>query len=141
MFDEPEAVVAEVAAVAAALASPAAAVDDHDRIERIRALDVLAAGAAAARAAVITEFVESQQAAQRAAGRDAGRYGRREVGISEQVALARGVSPATGARQVMAARTLVRELPRTHRLLAAGRISEWTATLVVNGSAGLDAED
>lgn len=128
--------------MAAALASPAPAVDDHERIERIKVLDGLVAAAAAARAVEVTEFAESQQALQRASLRtDHGPDGwsrRRPVGVAEQVALARGVSPATGARQVAAARTLVRELPRTHRLLATGRISEWTATLVVSGSKGLD---
>lgn len=145
MFENRCGVVDEVAAVAAALASPAVAVDDHERIERIKVLDGLAAAVAAARAVEISDFAESQQAAQRAVlatDRDGGPVRRRRVvGIAEQVALARGVSPATGARHVAAARTLVRELPRTHRLLASGRISEWTATLVVTGSTGLDTDD
>lgn len=124
--------------MAAALACPASAADDHERIERIKALDCLAAAAAAARAVEVTDFVESQEAARRVLAPAERVHASRAVGVAEQVALARCVSPATGARQVSAARVLVRGLPRTHRLLAAGRISEWTATLVVAGSRGLD---
>lgn len=144
MFENASCVVGEVASVAAALAAPARAVDDHERIERIKALDGLAAAVAAARAVEITDFTDSQHARQRTAFAGDGTGGpprsARSVGVAEQVALARGVSPATGARQVSAARTLVRDLPRTHRLLASGRISEWTATLVVTGSKGLDRD-
>lgn len=121
-------VVDELTAVADSLGRLARSGGDAERIDRIAALDRIEAAAAAARAVEIADFADSQLADQAACGVPARRRGR---GIAEQVAFARKVSPTTAAKHLSFARTLTRDLPQTHALLAAGQISEWVAKLVV----------
>lgn len=123
----PAPVVSTVRAMLAELGSLPAARSDHERVERIRAIDTLVAAAGAARAREVAEFCASQVAEQRAAGVPERRLG---VGVAEQVALARGMSPAAGRRYVAFARRLVATLPETHAAMRRGQVSEWTASLV-----------
>ena len=61
-------------------------------------------------------------------------------GIAAQVALARRDSPARGSRHLGLARALTGEMPHTMEHLAAGRITEWRATIVCRETAVLDVE-
>ena len=121
-------VVDELTAVADSLGRLARSGGDAERIDRIAVLDRIEAAAAAARAVEIADFADSQLADQAACGVPARRRGR---GIAEQIAFARKISPTTAAKHLSFARTLTRDLPQTHALLAAGQISEWVAKLVV----------
>ncbi|MBA2560093.1 MAG: DUF222 domain-containing protein [Propionibacteriales bacterium] len=122
----------ELTLIVARLGRLSAAGGDEERIDRIALLDKIQA--AAALAVEIASFEASQLAEQRGRGVTARRLGH---GIAEQVALARKVSPATGARQICFSRTLTREMPRTHQLLSRGEISEWVATLAVRETRAL----
>lgn len=62
-------------------------------------------------------------------------------GVAEQVALARRESPAQGSRHLGLAKALVREMPHALAALAAGEISEWTATVAVRETACLAVDD
>jgi hypothetical protein len=117
---------------------PASVDDDAARIDVIAELERLRSAVAAAQARVTEQFAVSQEAANRALGFEA-RAARR--GVPEQVGLARRVSPASASRQVSQAKTLVRELPHTLKLLQAGMVSELVAALVVNETGVLSAED
>ncbi|MGP9662557.1 HNH endonuclease [Arthrobacter sp. AOP36-C1-22] len=62
------------------------------------------------------------------------------AGVHTQVALARSESPHAGHRLVGMAQAVVNEMPHAHHSLATGRLSEWRATLLVQETACLDAE-
>lgn len=113
------------------------AATDHDRIELIAALERLKGAAAAAQARVTFAFDRSQRAEQADLGVPSSEQGQ---GVASQVALARHDSPARGGRHLGLARALVAEMPRTLQELAAGRISEWRATILVRETAVLSAE-
>lgn len=127
-----------VLAVAADLARLAPDIDDPARIDLIRALEVLKAAAAAAQARASADLDVSQRAEQAAAGVPAAERGR---GVAAQVALARRDSPHRGARHLGLAKALVGEMPGTLAALAAGRISEWRATILVRETAVLTRAD
>jgi hypothetical protein len=113
------------------------ALSDAERVEFLRAVEELKAAGAAAQAQVTVAFESSQRAAQAAAGVPARRQGR---GITEQVALARRVSPDQASTCVGLAKGLVVEMPHTLAALRAGRLSEWRATLLVRETACLTRE-
>jgi 5-methylcytosine-specific restriction endonuclease McrA len=110
---------------------------DSDRIDLLTALEALKGAAAAAQARVTVAFDASQQAAQSLQGVPPSELGK---GVASQVALARHDSPVKGGRHLGLARALVQEMPYTLRALAAGRISEWRATIMVRETAVLSAE-
>lgn len=118
------------------LGSLGPAADDAERVDRIALLDAVKSAAGATQAFEISEFERSQLAEQRARGVPYQKLGR---GIAEQVALARKVSPSTGARQLAFATALCRQLPATKRMLATGQISEWVAQIMVRETAELSA--
>jgi hypothetical protein len=116
-----------VRAWAARLASGVGLLSDAERVEFLRAVEELKAAGAAAQAAGDGGVRRLQRAAQAAAGCRRGDRGR---GITEQVALARRVSPDQASTCVGVAKALV-EMPHTLAALRAGRLSEWRATLLV----------
>ena len=111
--------------------------DDAERVDQIGLLESIKGAAAAAQARVTVAFDASQRAAQAAHGIPARERGR---GVAAQVALARRDSPARGSRHLGLARALASEMPRTMAHLAAGRISEWRATIMCRETAVLDVE-
>ena len=130
------AMLARLGALADAPTEPGAGVPDAARIDRIALMERLRAALAAAQHTEMVGFARSQVEVQIADGSlDPKRVGR---GIADQVALACGVSPFTGSRRLGVARALHAELPETRALLATGRISEDTATLVVSQTRHLD---
>lgn len=112
-------------------------VDDAERIDQLSPLESLKGAASAAQARVTVAFDSSQREFQAAAGVPARERGR---GVAAQVALARRDSPARGSRHLGLARALTGEMPRTMEHLAAGRITEWRATIVCRETAVLDVE-
>ncbi len=124
----------EVAAFLERLPALDIAVPDAERIEVIGLLESIKAAAAGAQARVAVAFADSQQAARAAEGVPARR---RDRGVAAQVGLARRESPSRGGRHLGLARALTGELPHTMAHLAAGRVSEWRATLVARETASL----
>lgn len=112
-------------------------VDDGERIDQLALLESIKGAAAAAQARVSVAFDASQRAAQAVAGVPARERGR---GVASQLALARRDSPSRGSRHLGLAKALVGEMPHTMAHLAAGRTSEWRATLVCRETAVLDVE-
>jgi hypothetical protein len=112
--------------------------EDAARVDVTAALEKLKAAASAAQLDVITDFAASQAEAKKAMGFKA-RHAMR--GVPEQVGLATRTSPSAAARQVSRARTLREHLPDTFALLRTGEVSEFVATLVVNETSHLDADD
>jgi len=112
-------------------------VDDAERIDQLSLLESIKGAASAAQARVTVAFDSSQRETQAAAGVPARERGR---GVAAQVALARRDSPARGSRHLGLARALTGEMPHTMEHLAAGRITEWRATIVCRETAVLDVE-
>ncbi len=112
-------------------------VDDTERIDQLSLLESIKGAASAAQARVTVSFDSSQREAQAATGVPARERGR---GVAAQVALARRDSPSRGSRHLGLARALTGEMPHTMEHLAAGRITEWRATIVCRETAVLDVE-
>jgi hypothetical protein len=111
---------------------------DALRIDRIAVLERLRGALAAAHHTEMVAFAQSQVEKQIADNTlDPRTVGR---GIGDQIGLACKVSPFTGSRRLGVARALHAHLPATRALLAAGRISEDIATLVVTQTSHLNAE-
>lgn len=111
---------------------------DAGCIDLIRSLEELTCAAAAAQAAVTADFDASQRADQAARGVPAARQGR---GVAAQIALARRESPHRGQQHLGLARVLRDELRHTMAAFAAGKITEWKATLMARETACLSLRD
>jgi uncharacterized protein DUF222 len=109
---------------------------DAVRIDRIALLEKIKAAATALQMAESVRFAQSQAEAQLADGVHPERIGR---GVADQLGLACRVSGFAAARRLGMARALWFELPETYRLLTAGQISEYVASLVVTETRHLDA--
>jgi hypothetical protein len=110
-------------------------VPDRVRIDRIARLEKIKAAAAALQIAESVRFAQSQAEAQLAADVHPDKIGR---GVADQLGLACQVSGFEAARRLGAARALWFDLPETYRLLVAGAISEYVASLVVTETRHLD---
>jgi hypothetical protein len=110
-------------------------VPDAVRIDRIARLEKIKAAAAALQMAESVRFAQSQVAVQLAADVHPDKIGR---GIADQLGLACRISGFEAARRLGVARALWSDLPGTHRLLVAGEISEYVASLVVTETRHLD---
>jgi hypothetical protein len=142
-----DAVLAGIAdGVADCARTDAGLVPDAMRIDRIARLEKIKAAAAALQAAESVRFAQSQAEQQLAADVHPDKIGRRERqrairhGIADQLGLACKVSGFEAARRLGRARALWFELPETYRLLVAGQISEYVASVVVTETRHLDAE-
>jgi hypothetical protein len=131
-----DAVLAALADGVAACERTANEVPDAARIDRIARLEKLKAAAAALQAAESVRFARSQAVAQLAAAIHPDKIGR---GIADQLGLACKISGFEAARRLKLARALWFEMPDTYRLLTAGEISEYVASLVVTETRHLDA--
>lgn len=133
-FDE---VLAGLADGVAECASRVGGVSDAARVDRIARLEKIKAAAAALQMAESVRFAQLQAEAQLAANVHPDRIGR---GIADQLGLACHVSGFEAARRLGVARALWFDLPGTYRLLVAGQISEYVASIVVTETRHLDAE-
>lgn len=111
--------------------------DAADLVDSIRALEELVCTATAAQAQLSVELDVAQRAEQAAAAVPAARQGQ---GVAAQVALARRESHHRGQRHLGLARIVATELPHTWAAWRAGRITEWTATLIARETACLTRE-
>ena len=109
---------------------------DAVRIDRIALLEKIKSAAAALQVAESVRFAQSQAEAQLAADVHPDKIGR---GIADQLGLACKISGFAAARRLGMARALWFELPESYRLLTAGEISEYVASLVVTETRHLDA--
>jgi hypothetical protein len=113
-------------------------VDDARRIDRLAVLEQIRSAVAAAQHTQMVRFarslVEKHIADETLDPEAVGR------GVGDQIALACRVSPFTGSRRLGVARALHADLPGIRALLAAGRISEDTAALIVTETNHLDPE-
>ncbi len=131
----------------AGVGDEAGGVDDAERVQQLGWLETVKSAAAAAQARVSVAFADSQLAAQRAHRTEPDRRlesrarARLGKGVGAQVALARRESPHRGGRHLGLARALVEEMPHLLAALSGGEVSEWQATLVVQATAVLTAED
>lgn len=123
--------------LSAALAT-SSGLDDAGLVESIRVLEELACTVTAAQAALSAELDVAVRARHAALGEPKARQGR---GVAAQVAWARRESPFRGQRHLSLARVVVTELPHTWAAWRAGRITEWTATLVARETACLSLPD
>ena len=119
-----------------AAAGDAGAVSDAVRIDRIAGLEKIKSAAAALQVAESVRFAQWQAEAQLAASVHPDKIGR---GIADQLGLACKISGFAAARRLGMARALWFELPEIYRLLTAGQISEYVASLVVTETRHLDA--
>jgi Domain of unknown function (DUF222) len=109
---------------------------DAARIDRIARLEKIKAAATALQMAESVRFAQTQVEAQLAADVHPNKIGR---GIADQLGLASHMSGFAAARRLEMARALWFDLPQTYRLLVAGEISDYVASLVVTETRHLDA--
>ena len=107
-------------------------------IDLVAGLEVLRSAASAASARASVAFDAWQREEHRSAGLPARRMG---VGVAEHVALARGVSPAQGIRDLGRSRVLCTQMQHTLAALASGVVSELKAHRIVDITAVLDEQD
>ncbi|MGN6088057.1 MAG: DUF222 domain-containing protein [Actinomycetales bacterium] len=119
------------------LATLSREVSDEERVSRLRLLEDLTAAAAAAQARDAADLDASRRRQQAAAGAKV----RRGEGVAAEVALARRVSPHTGARLLGLAKVLTTEMPHTLALMTSGQLSEWRATILARETACLELAD
>jgi hypothetical protein len=129
--------IAEIETFVQRLAVDAAEQDDRERIDRISVLESLRCASEAAQSEVVADFVVSQR---QAAAERRVPAARRDRGLGAQVALARGVSPSRGLRDVALAMVLRTELPHTRAAFRAGRIDGFKVTLIARETGCLSAE-
>lgn len=112
--------------------------DQAGRIQLVAALEQLKAAAAALQAQLSVHFDARERELQRDAGVPRERRGR---GVAAQLGMARRESPHRAAVLLGAAKALCAELPCTFTALADGRLSEYRATLIVQETACLGADE
>lgn len=105
-----------------------AASTEHESVSRIGLLEEIKSAAAAAQAREAVAFDETRRAREAAEGVPATARGR---GVANEIALARGESPTRGSNALTVARILDADMPQALHALSTGKLSEWSATLLV----------
>ena len=129
---------ADLAAFLQRLPALDTAVSDVERVDQLGLLESIKHARRSHRRVWQSRLTPPSVEAQAAAGMPARQRG---TGVAAQVALARRESPSRGSRHLGLARALVHEMPHTMGHLAAGRVSEWRATIVGRETACLSLED
>lgn len=119
--------------VVSGAASPSG-LDAGSLVDVIGELEILSRAVSAAQAALTAELDEQVVREQAEAGVSADQQGQ---GVANMVALARRESPHRGRRHLSLARIVTSELPHTWAAWRAGRIDEWTATVIARETACL----
>lgn len=119
--------------VVSGAASPSG-LDAGPLVDVIGELETLARAVSAAQAALAAELDRLLVREQAEAGVPADQQGQ---GVGQVVALARRESPHRGRRHLSLARIVPVELPHTWAAWQAGRIDEWTATVIARETACL----
>ena len=105
-------------------------------IDQIRLLEDIKSAAAAAQVVATEEFRHRRDQAEADAGI---KLEQRARGIGSEIGLARKVSPQQGSAAVRTAHTLTTDMPHALEALCDGRLSEYTAGLVVKETSHLDS--
>lgn len=138
MTNFPTPVATEATSLLGALAVLDPVKSQVEAIDDIRALEELKAACSAAQARRTAELEALRHAEEKLRGVATARRGN---GLAAEIALARGQSPARGAKCLQMAGVLVRDMPRTLAALTIGDISEEHAQGVVKETAWLSSED
>jgi hypothetical protein len=126
-----------VQALTAAMPNVDAGLSNQERIDQIRAIEELVCAGQAAQARLAADFDRETREQAAARGVPKERQGR---GVAAQIAFARRESVHRGERHLALAKTLA-ETPHTQAAFAAGRITEWKATLMLRETACLSRQD
>lgn len=127
----------DVQALTAAMPNVDPGLSNRERIDQIRALEELVCAGQAAQARLAADFDRETREQAAARGVPKERQGR---GVAAQIAFARRESIHKGERHLALAKTLA-DVPHTQAAFAAGRISEWKATLMLRETACLSRQD
>ncbi|MBG6095734.1 HNH endonuclease [Nocardioides luteus] len=106
-----------------------------DWITRLEQVNCIAEAVQAEAAVRLEEAARVRQAEAGVAVRKLGE------GVASQIALARRVSPAKGAKLLGLAKILLTEMPHTFALMKNGLFSQWQATILARETACLSLED
>ncbi|NYI76493.1 HNH endonuclease [Nocardioides panzhihuensis] len=120
------------------LAGPPLGASEGELVDWISRLEEVKCTAEAVQAEAAVRLEEATRARQADAGVPARKLGE---GVASQIALARRVSPAKGAKLLGLAKNLVAEMPHTFGLMKAGLFSQWQATILARETACLSIED
>ena len=119
------------------LAGPPSGASEGELVDWIARLEAVKCTAEAVQAEASVRLEEVARARQSAAGVPARTLGE---GVASQIALARRVSPAKGAKLLGLAKILLTEMPHTFALMKAGLFSQWQATILARETACLSLE-
>ncbi|WP_328531579.1 DUF222 domain-containing protein [Nocardioides sp. NBC_00368] len=120
------------------LDGPPPGAPEGELVDWITRLEAVKCRAEAVQAEASVRLEEAVRARQAQAGVPARKLGE---GVASQVALARRVSPAKGAKLLGLAKILLAEMPHTFSLMKAGLFSQWQATILARETACLSRED
>ncbi|MBC7279780.1 DUF222 domain-containing protein [Nocardioides sp.] len=120
------------------LAGPPLGASEGELIDWISRLEEVKCTAEAVQAEAAVRLDEATRVRQAEAGVPARKLGE---GVASQIALARRVSPAKGAKLLGLAKILVAEMPHTFGLMKAGLFSQWQATILARETACLSMEN
>ncbi|MFE6507679.1 DUF222 domain-containing protein [Nocardioides sp. NPDC057767] len=120
------------------LDGPPPGASEGELVDWIARLETVKCRAGAVQAEASVRLEEAARARQSAAGVPARKLGE---GVASQVALARRVAPAKGAKLLGLAKVLIAEMPHTFALMKAGLFSQWQATILARETACLSLED
>ena len=120
------------------LAGPPSGASEGELVDWIARLEEIKCTAEAVQAEAALRLEETARARQAKAGVPARKLGE---GVASQIALARRVSPAKGAKLLGLAKILLVEMPHTFRLMKAGLFSQWQATILARETACLTLDD
>ncbi|MEU0312733.1 DUF222 domain-containing protein [Nocardioides sp. NPDC006273] len=120
------------------LTGPPLGASEGELVDWISRLEEIKCVAEAVQAEAAVRLDEAVRARQAEAGVPARKLGE---GVASQIALARRVSPAKGAKLLGLAKILVAEMPHTFALMRAGLFSQWQATILARETACLSVED
>ncbi|WP_328529486.1 DUF222 domain-containing protein [Nocardioides sp. NBC_00368] len=120
------------------LDGPPPGAPERELVDWISRLEAVKCRAEAVQAEASVRLEEAARARQTKAGVPARKLGE---GVASQVALARRVSPARGAKLLGLAKILLTEMPHTLALMKAGLFSQWQATILARETACLSLDD
>ncbi|NGN96085.1 DUF222 domain-containing protein, partial [Nocardioides sp. KC13] len=120
------------------LDGPPPGASEGELVDWITRLETVKCRAEAVQAEAAVRLEEAARNRQLAAGVPARKLGE---GVASQVALARRVSPAKGAKLLGLAKILLAEMPHTFGLMKAGLFSQWQATILARETACLSLDD
>ncbi|MBG6095690.1 HNH endonuclease [Nocardioides luteus] len=120
------------------LDGPPPGASERELVDWIVRLEQVKCTAEAVQAEAAVRLEEAARVRQAEAGVPARKLGE---GVASQIALARRVSPAKGAKLLGLAKILITEMPHTFALMKAGSFSQWQATILARETACLSRED